>query len=200
MNASDWSGLHRRIEAIRTALEQDSTPSREDEAARLRARAQALSREPEPEQAAQEYLEVVEFRLAQERYAIESPLIREVYPLKELTPLPCTPAFVRGVINVRGQIVSIIDLKTFFDLPDQALTDLNKVLIVQNDRMEFGILADVIIGGRCIPHAAIQPPLATLSGIRAEYMYGVTSERLVILDARKILADPRIVVHEEVAI
>jgi len=106
---------------------------------------------------------------------------------------------VLGVINVRGQILSVIDIKKFFDLPEKGLTDLNKVIIVNSDSMQLGVLADVILGVREIAEEDIQPSLPTLTGIRAEYLIGVAKERLVVLDARKLLSDGNIVVQEEVA-
>jgi purine-binding chemotaxis protein CheW len=164
----------------------------------LKARAKALAREPKKEELAlKEQLEVVEFLLAYERYGIESRFVREVYPLKDLTPLPGTPPFVLGMINVRGQILSVIDIKRFFDLPEKGLTDLNKVVILHLDGMEFGILADVIVGVRRIPLTDIQTFLPTLVGIREEYLKGVTRERLVILDAEKLLRDKKLIIHEE---
>jgi purine-binding chemotaxis protein CheW len=63
--------------------------------------------------AASARLEVVEFLLAQERYGIATRCVREVLPLVELTPLPGVPPFVLGIANVRGQIVSVLDLKRF---------------------------------------------------------------------------------------
>jgi purine-binding chemotaxis protein CheW len=164
----------------------------------LKKRAQALARVPQGEGAVGECLEVVEFLLAYEKYGIESSYIREVYPLKDLTPMPCTPPFVLGIINVRGQILSVIDLKKFFDLPEKGLTDLNRVIIIQTENMEFGILADAIYSIRLIPIREIQPSLPTLTGIRAEYLRGVTGDRLVVLNVAKILSDPGLVVHEEV--
>ena len=117
----------------------------------LKARAKTLAREPEREETAEAYLEVVEFALAYEKYAIETAYIREIYPLKEFTPLPCTPPYVFGIINVRGQILSVIDIKKLFNLPDKGLGELNKVIILHLGDMEFGILADKIIGTRSIP-------------------------------------------------
>ncbi len=166
----------------------------------LKARAKTLARETEREEKAEAYLEVVEFVLAYERYAIETVYVREIYPLKEFTPLPCTPPFVFGIVNVRGQILSVIDIKNFFDLPGKGLGDLNKIIILHLGDMEFGILADKIIGTRSIPLKEIQPSLPTLKDIRAEYMRGVTEERVVILDAVKILYDKNIIVHDEVEI
>ena len=164
----------------------------------LKARAQALAQAPE-QVAATECLEVVTFLLAYETYGIETAYVREVYPLKDLTPLPCTPPFVAGIVNVRGQVISVIDIKKFFDLPEKGLTDLNKVIILSDGVMEFGILADAVVDVRHIPLGEIQSGLPTLTGIREDYLRGVTAERLVILDAAKLLTDNNIIVHEEFA-
>ena len=164
----------------------------------LRARAQALARTPERAPVAGASLEVLEFRLAQERYALENRWVQEVCPLKELTPLPCTPPFVLGIVNVRGRILPVLDLKKFFDLPEQGLTDLHRIILVRGNDLELGLLADVIVGVRSIPADSLQPSLPTLTGIRGNYLKGVTAERLVVLDLARILADPKIIVHEEV--
>jgi purine-binding chemotaxis protein CheW len=187
-----------RPEVSRISAAEEWTPTDEERKKILKARAQALARRPVQEDTAAERLEIVEFLLSFERYGIESSFISEVYPLKELTPLPCTPSFVLGIMNVRGKILSVIDLRKFFDLPDRGLSDLNKVIILRNDAMEFGILADAILGARLIPVRELQQSLPTLTEVRADYLKGVTEERLVVLDGGAILADRRIVVHEEV--
>lgn len=163
----------------------------------LRARARRLAIEPAMEEVSQR-LEIVEFALSDEEYAFESAFIREVYPLRELTPLPCTPPFVLGVVNLRGKILSVIDLRKFFELPEKGLSDLNKLIVLQDGAMEFGILADSIVGVRNILAKELQPSLPTLTDMRADYLRGVTRERLVVLDAGKMLTDKRIIVHEEV--
>lgn len=195
----DWREVARRLEAARAAIERVWAPSPEETQRILKARAQALAREPEPAEAAGEHIEVVEFLLAHERYALESQYVREVYPLENLTPLPCTPTFVLGVVNLRGEILSVIDLKKFFELPEKGLTDLNKVIVLQSGNMLFGILADVIAGVRRIPVTDIQPSLPTLTGVREEYLKGVTAGRTVILDASRLLTDESIIVQERVA-
>lgn len=163
----------------------------------LKARAVTLAQELE-KGAIAEYVEVVVFVLAYETYGINTDYVREVYPLKDLTPLPCTPSFVAGIVNMRGKVLSVIDLKRLFELPAQGLTDLNRVIIVSDDVMEFGILADAILGVRHIPLKEIQTSLPTLTGVREEYLSGITAERLVILDAAKLLTSSNIVVEEEV--
>jgi purine-binding chemotaxis protein CheW len=163
----------------------------------LRERAAALARPP-PAPATGTTLEVLEFRLATERYALESRYVENVYPLRDLTPLPCTPAFILGVVNIHGRILPVIDLKKFFGLPEHGLTDLHRVIVIHGNDLELGLLADVIVSVRGIPAESLQPSLPTLTGIRADYLKGIGADRLVVLDLERILADPRIIVHEEI--
>jgi purine-binding chemotaxis protein CheW len=203
--AIDWGMVKQRLAAVDTALRQDFAPAPETRREILQARARSLARQPEPEAAPDAHIEILEFALAGERYAIDLRFVHEVYVLKELTPLPCTPDFVAGIVAVRGRILSVIDLKKFFGLPDKRLTDLNKIIVLRElykhtaETMEFGLLADHIVGVRELPLAEMQPPLPTLAGVRADYLKGVTVERLAVLDARKLLEDETIVVAQEVA-
>jgi len=160
-------------------------------------RARALAEEAKSAEEDEARLEVVEFLLAHERYALELFHIKEVYPLKELTPLPGLPRFVLGITNVRGRILSIIDLKIFFELPEQGLSNLNRVIVLHSGEMEFGIFADQIIGVCSIPVKDVQASLPTLTGIREKYLKGITPDSVVILDGKKILMDDNIIIHGE---
>jgi purine-binding chemotaxis protein CheW len=193
---ADWTEIRRRLDAIRAAIEHGSAPSPEQERRILKDRAQELAREPKAGVAAEELLEAVEFDLASERYAFPLAQVREVTLLRELTPVPCTPAFVLGIINVRGEIRTVIDLKKFFELPGAAITELNKIILIESGDAQLGVLADAIRGVRRLPLGDLQPALPTLTDIRADYLRGVTSDRLVVLDAAKILSDPRILVED----
>jgi len=192
-----WEGIRRRLETNRTALERRFEPTADERNAILKARAAELAREAVGEAAAETWITVVEFVLAQEKYGIEPDFVRDIFPLKTLTPIPCTPPFVLGVTNLRGEILSVIDLKRFFDLPDKGLSSFTKVIVLESEAMTFGILADAVIGTRSIPQADIQPPLPTLTEVREEYLKGVTNDRIAILDAESLLSDEKIVVHEE---
>lgn len=195
----DWNEVRQRLENAGAAIEHATTPDPEETRRILKMRAQALGRISSSPKAVKEQIEVVEFVLAQERYAVESQHVRDVYPLEQLTPVPCTPTFVLGIVNLRGEILSVIDIKKFFDLPDKGLTDLNKVIVLESDQMRFGILADAIIGVHAIPVDEVQASLPTLTGIRREYLKGVTPGRTVILDAEALLTDPNIVVDDQVS-
>jgi purine-binding chemotaxis protein CheW len=196
----DWNRVHMQIETTRKMLEQEWTPTPEQKKKILQTRAKIFAREDKEEKEAKEYIQVVEFFLAYETYAIESTFISEVFPLKDLTPLPGTPSFVLGIANVHSEIISVLDIKKFFDLPEKGLTDLNKLIILHSENMRFGILADVIVGTHNIPLTDIQLSLPTLTGIRADYLRGVTKERVVVLDAKKLLSDKGIALYEEPSI
>jgi purine-binding chemotaxis protein CheW len=194
----DWTAINRRREHVAGTLAQGLAPAPEERKRILKQRATILAREQHVDQVVQVRLEVIEFLLAYERYAIETSWVREVYPLKEITALPGAPSFVLGIINVRGRIVSIVDLKKFFDLPSRGLTDFNKVIIIGDGNIEFGLLADAVPGVRQIVGEEIQAPLPTQTGVRAEYVQGLTADRLVILNVAKILADPAIKVCQTI--
>lgn len=196
----DWDGTRRRLEELQLAAERGFAPDADESRRILHNRAVELAREPVCEEARARMIEVVEFVLAYEHYAIESTFVREILPLRNFTPLPGTPPFVFGIMNVRGQIVSIVDFKRFFDLPDKGLADLNKVIILEGETLEFGILADSIIGTASLDENELQPPLPTLTGIREAYLKGLTREGLIVLSAAAILADDHIIVDEQVTI
>jgi len=192
-NRFDWAAIRERLKAAEAALQAKMAPGPRERQRILRARAKLLAREADRGETSIASVEVVEFMLAHERCAIESRYIREIQPLRDLTPLPCAPPFVLGLISVRGQILSVIDVKKFLDLRQNGLSDLNKVIVVRTDRMEVGIVADDILGVRSISLADIQPSLPTLMDIQVEFLRGVTKDSVAVLDIEKLLSTSRIV-------
>ncbi len=164
----------------------------------LKNRAIAMAQEPEQKRETSTITEIIEFILAAESYGIESAFVREVYPLKDFTPLPGVSPYIFGIINVRGQILPVVDLKKFFNLPEKGLGDLNRVIILCDDQMEFGILADMVQGTQQIELEDIRDVPSTVTGIGEEYLKGVTKERLIVLNAKRLLSDKSIVVNDEV--
>ena len=192
----NWDEIKNRANTLQESLNQKNILLPEEKRSVLKARAQALAVKKKDETGQKECIEIVVFGLASETYGIENSFIREVYPLKDYTTLPGTPPFVLGIMNVRGQIVSVINLKKLFNLPEKGLGELNKVIIIHNERMEFGILADIILGSQSLSINAIQTSLPNISCIGSEYLKGITNEHLIILDARKILEDEKIIVNQ----
>jgi purine-binding chemotaxis protein CheW len=192
----DWSEINCRLDEVWRRLNQAEDMASEEKQNILKSRARELAVEQE-KAASEDFLDIVKFRLAYEDYGIGTAFISEVYPLKEFTPLPCVPSFVFGLLNVRGHILSVVDLKKFFNLPEKGLGDLNKVIILKNDNMEFGILADDIIGIQRILPRDIQQVPVSITGIGADYLKGVAGDGTIILDAAEILGDKRMIVNEE---
>ena len=142
-------------------------------------------------------LEVLLFRLASETYALEISWIANVRPIVDITPLPGVPPFIRGVVNVSGRIVSLVDLKVKFGLPDAGLSAASRIIILGGLGMEIGLLADEIFGVEKIPSESLQAQLPSLDGVRAEYLKGVAPGGLVVLDGGKILSAKSMVVNDK---
>ena len=197
--STNFSEVGQRLETARAALENIWAPSAEETRRILQTRALTLAQEASLGEGVEDVTEVLEFTLAYERYAVETQYVNQVAMLEQLIPLPCTPDFVLGIVNLRGAILPVLDLKNFFELPVKGLTDLNKIIFLQSEKVLFGILADEIIGVRNTRLRNVQSSLPTLTGIRKDYLRGVTPERVTLLDAEKLLASEYIVVQEQVA-
>jgi len=169
----------------------DADPVREI----LRRRARELAKAPDAEMGGARLMEILEFSLGPERYAFETSFVREVFPLTEITPLPGVPPYILGVVNVRGRILSVMDIRRLLDFANVGLTNLNKAIILHNGDMELAVLADEVAGVYAIDGDEGQRALATLSGRREEYLKGVTQDRVVVLDAEKLLASEDLLVR-----
>jgi purine-binding chemotaxis protein CheW len=148
-------------------------------------------------QEAGEELTGLEFLLTPERYAIACHLVHEVLLLKELTPIPGAPAFVAGITNLRGKIISVIDLKIFFHMTTKGITELNKVILLSRQNMEFGILTDAIIGTYNIGVHSLGAPPAHLQDAFAGYVKGLTESGLIVLNGESIMTAKSIVVNQK---
>lgn len=149
------------------------------------------------EKSSGESLLVVEFRLIPELYAVESACVSEVLPLRNLTTIPGTPPFLVGIINLRGKIISVVDLKKMFSLPEKGISALNKILVLKHDQMEFGILTDEITGTRHLDLSTLSAPPATLQGAGADYLRGVTPGGIILLDANAILSSNSVIINQK---
>jgi purine-binding chemotaxis protein CheW len=162
----------------------------------FKARAEALALAEVKEESKQGALELALFSLSKERYAIESIFIREAYPLKGLTVLPCVPAFVKGVIQVRRKIYSVIDLRILFDLRITPNENLGKVLIIEKDKMAFGIFVEEILGVTTLFANELQLPLPSMTGVHHEFVKGISKDYIVVLDGNKLLNSSTVVVEQ----
>jgi len=172
--------------------------SRADSKAILKARALAFAREVHVQNAQDKFVELLEFRIGSDRYAVESVLVCEVHNLRDITPIPCTPSFVLGCVNIRGQIVTILDFCLLLDLAPTRPTASSKIVIVDGPKGRVGFLSDDIVGPRRDQIEELQSSLATLAGPGAEHLRGITRDGTAFFDVMSILSDARIVIQEEV--
>ena len=194
--ALDWEQVRQKLGDSQTQLNGDKAVSAEKMKKILEERARALTKSTEVQTG--ESLQLVVFTLANETYGIATDYVHEVQPLRQVSPVPCTPDFVVGVINIRGSIYSVIDIRSFFGVQKQDLTELTKVILVSAAGLEVGILADDVKGATSIPLAEIKAALAAQSAAKDEFVQGVTKEMLIILNLEALLRDERICVHQEV--
>ncbi|MEA3331977.1 MAG: chemotaxis protein CheW [Pseudomonadota bacterium] len=146
-----------------------------------------------------ELLEILEFTLGKERYAFPLSWVSEVCRVSEITEIPGTPTYVKGVVNIRSRIYSVLDLSNLLALHahPEAVSDSDDelLLILASREMEFGVCIDSLEGVNLLPLKSLQVKLSSLDGVAAEYFKGVTSDHLVVLDAEKLLNDKNIVME-----
>ena len=180
----------RRI-AEKLAAASAATTSRErpDVQQVLRKRAGELAREIPPEQE-EEILRIVEFGIGAQRLAFEAAWVQEVFKPRELFAVPGAPSFIAGVVNLRGRIVSVVDLRRLLGSTPPAAEKPRIVLLLSEPAMEFGILADRLEGAREVRRRELAPPPPTLPEPRRRYLLGVLPGAVSLLDARRLLTAP----------
>lgn len=175
-----------------------------DLAAILTKRAHNLAVVP-PDPPTGQTLSLLVLQLGQERYGIDVHSVREIYPQQPLTPVPRTPNFVAGIFSARGRILSVINLARFLGLPADQNRVLNqsKIIVVTNSNiareasyLEVGLVVDEVTDIVTIFKDEVKQLLANQT--RTEYVQGITSDLLVVLDLNALLSDKRLLVDEEV--
>lgn len=125
-------------------------------------------REPPREEA----LQLVVFLLAREWYGVEITKVREVTKVGKITYLPSCPEHIAGIVNLRGYILSVTDLKPMLGLPHEELTEKARIIAVESGIFETGFLVDEVVESIEVPLSKIEPVLLTLPAERAKYLGG----------------------------
>ena len=147
----------------------------------LRKRAALLAMKAEPDTEVSGFIELLDFFTGSERFGIELTFIREVHSLRDLTVLPGTPPHIKGIINLHGQIVPVVGLIEFFGLPEKETAESAKVIIMEDEQTEFGILADRIMGIIKVAFDEIEPVPPSVTGINEKFLKGMTPGEDVII-------------------
>ncbi|AJY76589.1 chemotaxis protein CheW [Paenibacillus beijingensis] len=131
-----------------------------------------------------EELKVIVFGLGDEEYGIEVEKVRTIERMMPITRVPKTPSFIKGVINMRGVVVPVLDLRGRFNLPETAPTDASRIIIVAVNEMEVGFIVDAANDVIDIDADTIASPPEVVGGIKAKYLRGIAKlgdDRLLIM-------------------
>lgn len=131
-----------------------------------------------------EELKVIVFALGNEEYGIEVDKVRTIERMGPITRVPKTPVFIKGVINLRGVVIPVIDLRGRFGLPETEPTENSRIIIVAVNELEVGFIVDSANDVIDINTDSIDSPPEVVGGIKAKYLRGVAmlgEERLLIM-------------------
>ncbi|GIO53189.1 chemotaxis protein CheW [Paenibacillus cellulositrophicus] len=131
-----------------------------------------------------EDIKVIVFKLGSEEYGIEVDKVQTIERMLPITRVPKTYTFVRGVINLRGVVIPVIDLRGRFGLPETEYTDQTRIIIVVVGEMEVGFIVDSANDVIDLNRDRIETPPEVVGGIKARYLDGVAKigdDRLLIM-------------------
>ncbi|HZW30315.1 MAG TPA: chemotaxis protein CheW [Isosphaeraceae bacterium] len=192
----DGLSIHERLARVAAAIGAEPRLTPEQARAVLEERARALAQVPAGGPADDEALEVVTFSLASQDYAIELGSVRKIVPLGELTPVPGAPDAFAGVINLRGELLAVIDLRRLLSLSGGSRSDPAWVIVLGGERNEFGLLADAVGEVRTLRTLEVLVVQAAGMGPGQRSLHGVTEDGLIVLDGAVLLQDDRLVVDQ----
>lgn len=141
-------------------------------------------------------IQLVVFKLRQGdavcEYGVSITSVQEIIPVAEPTRLPQTLDFIEGIINLRGKIIPIIDLKKRFNMGTSEVTPETRSVVVDVEGKTVGIIVDEVSEVMRLPVDSIEPPPAVIGGIASDYITGVgklDDRLLILLDMDKILSE-----------
>lgn len=141
---------------------------------------------------ANEPLQCVTFRLEGEIYGINVMLVQEVLRITEIAPVPGAPDYVLGIINLRGNVVTVIDTRKRFGLPAKEMDDSTRIVIIESDQQTVGIVVDGVSEVVNVNRSEIETAPSVGNDETARYIEGVVSrgeELLILVDLNKLLTD-----------
>ena len=129
-------------------------------------------------------MQVVTFNLVGEDFALPILDVREIIRMTDITPVPHAPGFVEGVINLRGQIIPVVDLRKRFNLGEQEIHEDSRIMVIEVSDNVLGVIVDAVSEVLRIAESEVQPPPGIVAnGIGAEYLKGISyvNDRMLIL-------------------
>jgi purine-binding chemotaxis protein CheW len=139
-------------------------------------------------------MQLVSFQLAKEIYGIEITKVREIILISEITKIPQTPHYVRGLINLRSTVIPVIDLRSFFGLQEGEQTDESRIMVLQAAGKTIGIMVDAVSEVLRVKNDQIAPPPPTVTQLGKEYITGLVKldkQLLILLNIDLILGNEK---------
>lgn len=148
-----------------------------------------------------EELKVIVFALGSEEYGVEVEKVKTIERMLPITRVPKTPPFIKGVVNLRGVVTPVMDLRGRFGLPETEYTDQTRIVIVSVKDMEVGMIVDAANDVMDVDSDQIEDPPEVVGGIKAKYLRGVAKlgddRLLVMLNLEEVLNKQEIIQLEE---
>lgn len=136
-------------------------------------------------------VQLVTFRIGDEEFGLDVFTVHEILRWQEPTPMPRAPEFVEGVMDVRGTLVPVVDLRRRFELPEVRTDDDTRIVLVEFGGERLGLVVDAVTEVLRVPETAIAPPPRYFRGLAAEFVRGIAraEQRLIVLvDMDRILS------------
>ena len=135
--------------------------------------------------------QLVIFSLAEESYGVDIGTVSEIIRLQEITRVPRTPTFVEGVINLRGKVIPVVNLRTIFYLPAAEQTRESRIVVVDLGGQQTGIMVDAVTEVLRIAAESVEPPSSVITGADSDYLLGIAKvegKMITLLDLEKVLS------------
>jgi purine-binding chemotaxis protein CheW len=132
------------------------------------------------------------FPIGDEEYGINIQFVTEIVGIQKITDVPDTPAYVRGVINLRGKVIPVIDVRLRFGLPEREYDERTCIIVVNYNSMAVGLIVDAVSEVLDIPSGDVQPPPKVNKGAGSRYIQGlgkVEEQVKILLDIERLLYD-----------
>jgi len=131
----------------------------------------------------EQFEQLVVFQLANEYYGVDIGAVSTIIRMQDLTAVPQTPHYVEGVINLRGSIIPVIDLRKRFQLAQEPTTKSSRIVVVEANGAMVGMIVDAVAETLRISTDNIEPPSCVIASVESEYLRGIAKQgdRLVIL-------------------
>lgn len=138
-----------------------------------------------------ELLQLVTFSIGEEEFGVDILKVQEIIRTMEITKVPRAPEFVEGVINLRGKVIPIIDLRRRFGLDSREHDKHTRIIVIEINNMIVGFVVDSVSEVLRIPANTVEPPPPVVAGLESEYISGVgklEDRLLILLDLDRLLS------------